>query len=64
MKQLNYLLFIILFIIVFTKYDYKETEVSDPGYEDLLKWGLKNSLNISKKIKFVKDKNTKQYIVK
>ena len=64
MKQLSYLLFIILFIIVFTKYDYKETEVSDPGYEDLLKWGLKNSLNISKKIKFVKDKNTKQYIVK
>ena len=64
MKQLSYILFIILFIIVFSKYDYKETEVSDPGYEDLLKWGLKNSLNISKKIKFVKDKNTKQYIVK
>lgn len=64
MRQFNHVLFIILFIFVFSKYDYKDTESSDPGYEELLKWGLKNNLNITKKIKFVKDKNTREYITK
>jgi hypothetical protein len=58
-------IFLILFIFIFSKVDYKDIEESnDPGYNELLKWGLNNSLNITNKIKFVKEKNTKKYIAK
>ena len=59
------IIFLILFIFIFSKIDYKDIEESnDPGYNELLKWGLNNSLNITNKIKFVKEKDTKKYIAK
>ena len=66
MKKFSFsrLLFIILFIFIFSKNDYKEPETTDPGYEELLKWGLENSLNITSKIRFIKDVDTKRYVAK
>ena len=51
MKKITFLLFISLLIFIFSKNDYKEPATTDPGYEELLKWGKQNSLNITKKIK-------------
>ena len=64
MKKISKMIFIILFIFVYNKNDYKEPETSDPGYEKLLQWGLDNSLNITHKIRFIKDRDTKQYVAK
>jgi hypothetical protein len=65
MKLFLSILFFILFIFIFSKIDYKDIEESnDPGYNQLLKWGLNHSLNITNKIKFVKEKDTKKYIAK
>ena len=64
MKSFLQLIFIILFVFIFSKNNYKEPETTDPGYEELLKWGLENSLNITSKIRFIKDKDTKRYVAK
>ena len=57
-------LFLILFISISAKTDYSEPSISDPGYEELLQWGLNNSLNITSKIRLIKDKDTKRYVAK
>ena len=57
-------LFLILFISISAKTDYSEPSISDPGYEELLQWGLDNSLNITSKIRLIKDKDTKRYVAK
>ena len=64
MKKISKIILIILFIFVYNKNDYKEPEISDPGYEQLLQWGLDNSLNITDKIRFIKDRDTRQYVAK
>ena len=64
MNKISKILFFILFIFIFTKNDSKEIEQIDPGYKELLEWGLSNSLNISDKIRFIKDKDEKKYISK
>ena len=65
MKPLSPILFILLFIFIFSKIDYKDIDEStDPGYNKLLKWGLNNSLNITNKIKFINDKKSKKYVAK
>ena len=63
MKLFLNIIFLILIIFVISKNDYKEPE-TDPGYEELLKWGKDNHLNITNKIRFLKDKNRKYYIAK
>ena len=61
----SHVIFLILFIFIFSKINYKDIEESnDPGYNELLKWGLSNLLNITNKIKFAKEKDTKKYIAK
>ena len=55
------IIFIFLLIFKLSK-NQQKNEYSDLGYEKLLEWGLNNSLNITNKIKFVKDKDVKQYI--
>lgn len=57
-------LFFILFISISSKTDYSEPSISDPGYEELLQWGLDHFLNITSKIRLIKDKNTKRYVAK
>ena len=57
-------LFLILFISISAKTDYSEPSVTDPGYEELLQWGLDHSLNITSKIRLIKDKDTKRYVAK
>lgn len=57
------IIFIFLLIFKLSK-NQQKNEYSDLGYEKLLEWGLNNSLNITNKIKFVKDKDVKQYIAK
>ena len=64
MRKISKIIFIILFIFAYNKNDYKEPETSDPGYEQLLQWGLDNSLNITHKIRFIKDRDTRQYVAK
>ena len=57
-------LFLILFISISAKTDYSEPSVTDPGYEELLQWGLDHSLNITSKIRLIKEKDTKRYVAK
>ena len=45
-------------------YSNSDDEKIDPGYEKLLKWGLSHNLSITEKIRFIKEKDTKQYIAK
>ena len=61
------LLLLILFSLFYlssANYGYEEDDSTDPGYEKLLKWGLSHNLNITEKIRFRKEKNTKQYLAK
>lgn len=63
MKKISNFGFIIFFILVLNILNEKEQEEEDdPGYENLLEWGIDNSLIISDKIKFIKRKDTKKYI--
>ena len=64
MKSFSKLILLFLFVFIFSKNNYNEPETTDPGYEELLKWGLENSLNITSKIRFIKDKDTKRYVAK
>lgn len=64
MKNFQKIIFITLFIVIFTKNDYKEPETYDRGYEELLQWGKDHSLNITSKLRFIKDKDKKQYFAK
>ena len=64
MKNFSKIIFIILFIFIFSKNDYKEPETYDPGYEELLQWGKDHNLNITSKIRFIKDKDKRQYLAK
>ena len=64
MKNFSKIIFIILFIFIFSKNDYKEPETYDPGYEELLQWGKDHYLNITSKIRFIKDKDKRQYLAK
>ena len=61
--KLFFSIVLILFIITLSKKEEKK-EDKDPVYEKLLKWGINNSLNITPKIKFVKEKNVRKYVAK
>ena len=43
-------------------YSNSDDEKIDPGYEKLLKWGLSHNLSITEKIRFIKEKDTKQIL--
>lgn len=64
---------LILFIQIFlfidisssnSNYINEDDDILDEGYENLLKWGLSHNLTITEKIRFIKDKNNKQYLAK
>ena len=61
--------FFLIFLSIILVYSLSEKEknipeADDPGYNELLKWGIANNLTISPKIKFVKNKDRKQYMAK
>lgn len=51
-------------LIIIVICNISKNEDIDKGYEKLLQWGLKNSLNITNKIRLMKEKDTKQYLAK
>lgn len=51
------------FYITCQNYNNEEDE-KDQGYENLLSWGKSHNLNITDKIRFIKNKDSKQYIAK
>ena len=68
---MNFFLRLSLILIIFSLINFSSSnyindddESSDPGYESLLKWGLSHNLILTEKIRFIKDKNIKQYIAK
>ena len=66
MKYISFLLSL-YFLISFSKsskFNDNSDDNPDPGYENLLKWGLSHNLTMTSKIKFIKSKSTKQYIAK
>ena len=67
MKFLSRILLLLLIFINLSSETYiddDDDEKPDPGYEELLKWGLSHNLTITEKIRFIKEKTTKQYIAK
>ena len=51
-------------LIIIVICNISKNEDIDKGYEKLLQWGLKNSLNITNKIRLMKEKDTKLYLAK
>ena len=64
MKLFSNIIFLIFITFVISNNYYKEPETNDQGYEELLKWGKDNNLNITNKIRFIKDKDIKYYMAK
>ena len=61
MKFSSIILFLFLIFINLSSETYiddDDDEKPDPGYEDLLKWGLSHNLTITEKIRFIKEKTT------
>ena len=58
------LIFLITIEISTQNYKYMDDELPDSGYENLINWGKSHKLNMTEKIRLVKDKDTKIYIAK
>lgn len=52
------------FYVSCINYNQDEDDKPDVGYENLLSWGKSHNLNITDKIRFIKSKDSKQYIAK
>ena len=52
------------FYVSCINYNQDEDGKPDVGYENLLSWGKSHNLNITDKIRFIKSKDSKQYIAK
>ena len=59
-----FLIFLIIFKISTQSHKYTDDELPDSGYENLLNWGKSHKLNMTEKIRLVKDKDAKIYIAK
>ena len=60
----TFLIFLIVIGVLSQNYKYMDDELPDKGYEDLINWGKSHKLNMTEKIRLVKDKDTKIYIAK